>query len=219
MKISVEELTESNIRVSIGCGCSFANSVRRILLGEVQGTAIDFVEIRENRSVLADEILGNRLGLIPISCTRRLVSKNECDCDSYCEHCASKLHLRVRNTTGSVLPVTGKDVVSDGLGVTCFGSLIVKLAPGQSLDVDCVARRDSPQSHAKYSPVTAVTFDVVHKDPLSSDPAAGRKEWMGCSAVRMDIEVVEGGMKPEEVLLSALEIFKEKLIRVLEGIK
>ncbi len=45
---------------------SFANALRRIMLSEIPLTAIEDVFIKENNSALQDEILANRLGLIPV---------------------------------------------------------------------------------------------------------------------------------------------------------
>jgi len=50
----------------IGVDVSFANALRRIMISEVPTMAIEHVYIWNNTSVMHDEVLSHRLGLIPI---------------------------------------------------------------------------------------------------------------------------------------------------------
>ncbi len=50
----------------VGAEAPLANALRRILLSEVPTMAIERVLLYQNTSILQDEVLAHRLGLIPI---------------------------------------------------------------------------------------------------------------------------------------------------------
>ncbi|EXJ88297.1 DNA-directed RNA polymerase I and III subunit RPAC1 [Capronia coronata CBS 617.96] len=50
----------------VGVDASIANAFRRILIAEVPTLAIEKVYVQNNTSVIADEVLAHRLGLIPL---------------------------------------------------------------------------------------------------------------------------------------------------------
>lgn len=152
---------------------SFANSLRRVVLAEVPTMAIDLVEIEANTSVLPDEFLCHRLGLIP------LVSKNvddvvysrDCDCDQYCELCSVTLTLHARCTGDEIMKVYARDLVVDSLRANQFvgnpvitdpeglGTVICKLRKGQELRMKCIAKKGIAKEHAKWAPTAAVGFE------------------------------------------------------------
>lgn len=66
----------------IGCDTSFANALRRILLAEVPTVAIENVYMWNNTSIIHDEVLAHRLGLIPINVDARLFDPIEDGDDS-----------------------------------------------------------------------------------------------------------------------------------------
>ncbi|KAK4469114.1 hypothetical protein MN116_006699 [Schistosoma mekongi] len=51
----------------INLDCSFANAIRRILVSEVPSLAIERVYITQNTSIMPDEVMCHRLGLIPLA--------------------------------------------------------------------------------------------------------------------------------------------------------
>jgi len=55
----------------IGIDASIANAFRRILIAEVPTMAIENVAITNNTSIIQDEVLAHRLGLIPIKADPR----------------------------------------------------------------------------------------------------------------------------------------------------
>lgn len=238
MKIEVKEITSSNIKFTIHSNVSFANSLRRILLSEIPTLAIEIIEIKENRTVLADEMIAHRLGLIPITYTGKLISKNDCDCDGFCSRCSVTFKLQKFNNpelqgSNNIVSVTGQDLVAQppNNNAICHNSLILKLAPQQQIDVTCIAVLGTGISHAKHVPVTAVgfTYDTRNKtratklwieedvkkewDQINQHDDV---DWNDIDQVDMDVEVVEGMGDPKDILIKALEIYKKKMVGILE---
>mmetsp|Transcript_35 Transcript_35/g.35 ORF Transcript_35/g.35 Transcript_35/m.35 type:complete len:404 (+) Transcript_35:104-1315(+) len=56
----------------IGVDVSFANALRRIMIAEVPTVAIEHVYMWNNSSIVHDEVLAHRIGLVPINCDHRL---------------------------------------------------------------------------------------------------------------------------------------------------
>jgi DNA-directed RNA polymerase I and III subunit RPAC1 len=61
----------------IGVDASFANALRRILLADVPTIAIEHVYMWNNTSIVHDEVLAHRLGLVPLNVDARLFDEME----------------------------------------------------------------------------------------------------------------------------------------------
>ncbi|CAD7936093.1 unnamed protein product [Amoebophrya sp. A120] len=65
--VKITSVNDKTITFTLeGCDTSTANALRRILMAEIYTMAIDLVTIYENNSVLFDEFIAHRLGLIPL---------------------------------------------------------------------------------------------------------------------------------------------------------
>lgn len=72
-KVVVNKLTEDEMEFDmIGIDASLANAFRRILIAEVPTMAIEKVLVADNTSVIADEVLAHRLGMVPLKADPRL---------------------------------------------------------------------------------------------------------------------------------------------------
>ncbi|KAI8896875.1 DNA-directed RNA polymerase [Globomyces pollinis-pini] len=147
---------------------SIANSLRRTMISEVPTMAIDLVEFDENTSVLTDEFIAHRLGLIPLFSTdigTNIQYTRECTCQNYCTNCSVELTLDAR-CTEDTLSVTSHDLISAHnqikpvtYGEEDSGILIAKLRKGQQLTVRCVAKKGTAKEHAKWSPCAGIAFE------------------------------------------------------------
>eukprot|EP01083_Nonionella_stella_P092252 258189_1 len=170
---------------------SIANALRRIMIAEVPTMAFDFVSIKKNDSVLHDEFIAHRLGMIPLKSDNvdRFVYSRECSCVDGCADCSVKFQLKVQCSGESqnvyssdihnissndepgyhVTPVDFRDV---GLDRDQSKVLLVKLGKRQELDFDIVARKGFAKEHAKWSPVSVATYQCdpeINLDSLQMD--------------------------------------------------
>jgi DNA-directed RNA polymerase II subunit RPB3 len=83
---------------------SMANSLRRIMIAEVPTLTIDLVEFSENSTVLNDEYIAHRLGLIPLryqpvdtpkglDCSDVFTYHRDCVCHEHCARCSVEFDL------------------------------------------------------------------------------------------------------------------------------
>ncbi|KAL3648925.1 hypothetical protein CASFOL_005328 [Castilleja foliolosa] len=95
-RVEVIRLTEDDMEFDmIGIDAALANAFRRILLSELPTMAIENVLFANNTSVVQDEVLAHRLGLIPLKVDPRLFNyKSENDEPNEKNTIVFKLHSR-----------------------------------------------------------------------------------------------------------------------------
>ena len=68
MNVHIKEQTKDFLKFVItGTNHTFANTLRRIIIADVETWAIEDVQIEKNTTILPDEMIAHRLGLIPLS--------------------------------------------------------------------------------------------------------------------------------------------------------
>src|SRR5712692_2201334 len=145
---------------------AFANALRRIIMAEVPVMAIDDVMILENNSVMYDEILAHRLGLIPVTTDQTYNLPEDCTCKSElgCEKCRASFSLEVE-ASDPVEVVYSANLKPENPEVKPVSDKvpIVKLAQGQRIKLEAYARLGRGKVHAKWQPVSAATYSYDPK--------------------------------------------------------
>ena len=198
---SLEIIKQDNQQMSVklkGIPLQYANALRRVCLNGVPVFAIDTVDIIENSSVLADEGLAHRLGLIPIKTDlSRFNEPSKCDCDSEtgCSNCKVMLVLDSgdSDTTRTVLSneLSSED---DSIKPISDKIPIVQLAPGQRIKIECYARLGRGTDHAKWNSSNISTLTDTDKEGEST----------------LTVEST-GALKPEQIILSGIDEVNNKL--------
>ena len=209
MSILVDVLERTDERVVIkfnNISRQYINAIRRIAISEVPTLAVDDVVILENSSVMHDEAVAHRLGLIPLRTElHRFVMPQECDCQSTlgCSKCRVLLVLDSEAMEKTKIVTSGELLSEDELVKPVSKDIpIVVLAPSQKLKFEAYARLGVGKDHAKWQPTSA----AVVKDGADDNEA---------------ILIIEtnGALTAEETVDAALEKLNTKIKKFSEVLR
>ena len=163
MNISILNKNEDSMRFVVeGIDTPMANTLRRIILSEVPVMAIDDVAMIENSSVLHDEILTLRLGLIPLKTdldAYNLPEKCSCKSELGCHLCRTVLTLDIEAKDQPQTVYSGDMVPEDPHIAPVSGKIpLVKLAPGQRIRLEAYAKLGKGTVHAKWQPMSSCIY-------------------------------------------------------------
>ena len=198
---SLEVVKKDSQKISVklkGVPIQYANALRRICLNGVPIFAIDTVDIIENSSVLPDEGLAHRLGLIPITTDlSRFNEPSKCDCNSEsgCSNCKVMLVLDT-GESDVTRTVFSNELSSEDDSIKPISDKIsiVQLAPGQRVKIECYARLGRGTDHAKWNSANISTLIETNKKDES-------------------ILTVEstGALDPEQIILAGVDEVSNRL--------
>ncbi|OCF33497.1 DNA-directed RNA polymerase I and III subunit RPAC1 [Kwoniella heveanensis CBS 569] len=183
---SVQRLTPSTIEFDlVGVDASIANALRRVMIAEVPTIAIEEIYVWNNTSIMQDEVLCHRVGLVPLKvdprslkyrphsqphetdtivfdlsvrCDRRPnVDKTEKDPRK--KYYDSNVYTGMMNWAASgdqAKKYRGKEPRPVDPDI-----LLCKLRPGQQIDLHCFARKGVGADHAKFSPVATASYRLL----------------------------------------------------------
>lgn len=172
MEINILEKDDVHMRFTVqGADTPYMNALRRIALSEVPCMAIDEIVILENSSVLQDEMIAHRLGLVPLKTD--LDSYNlpeECPCKSEfgCNLCRVTLALDIEAKDGPRTVYSG-DLTSENPAIKPVSDKvpIMKLAKNQRIKLEAYARLGKGKNHAKWQAVSLCTYKYHPKIKIS----------------------------------------------------
>ena len=199
---SLDVISKDSEKIAIklkGVPLQYANALRRVCLNGVPVFAIDTVDIIQNTSVLPDEGLAHRLGLIPLKTDlKRFNEPSKCDCqsESGCSNCKVLLVLDSGEAEES-RAVLSSELSSEDETVkpTSDKIPIVQLAPGQQIKIECYARLGRGTEHAKWNSSNMAILTDTNKDDEK-------------------ILTVEstGALNPEQIVLEGVEEVSRRVV-------
>ena len=189
MSLSIISQSEQKVSVKLkGIPIQYANALRRICLNGVPIYAIDTVDFLSNSSVMADEGISHRLGLIPLKTELSDVQQNnESDKIMFTldsgetENTRTVLSGELKSQDNHVKPI------SDNIP-------IVTLAPGQRLKIEAYARLGRGTEHAKWNSANVATLTESDND-----------------GERILTVETTGSLEPQHIILSSVEELSRRL--------
>jgi DNA-directed RNA polymerase subunit D len=140
-------------------------------MSDVPAMAIDEVVIIENSSVIYDEVLAHRLGLIPLKTDLdNYVLPDICSCGSElgCNKCSVSFTLNAE-ASSSIRTVYSSELKSINPDITPASEKIplLKLSPGQRVKLEAYAKLGLGKNHVKWQPVSVSSYKYVPEIKIS----------------------------------------------------
>lgn len=171
----------------VGVDPSIANALRRILIAEVPTMAIEHVFYINNTSVISDEVLAHRLGLVPLQVDPELFDWKTGDdvptekntivfsLQARCRRMQSGLHNEYVRAShlkwlpnGSSMPSETKcrfggnqqSILPHGAALVEPHIQLARLGPGQEIQLEAHCIKGRGAEHAKWSPVATAWYKL-----------------------------------------------------------
>ena len=149
--LRVTECSDEEMRFDLSnTTVGVANALRRTMIADVTSLAIETVEFQKNSSVLTDEYIAHRLGLVPLTSPN---NENE-----------AAFSLDVTCTDEKLSVTTGMLASHDAPRPAHDDIIIVKLRRNQSLKLTAKAARSNGKDHAKWTPVCTASYTIEEGD-------------------------------------------------------
>ena len=189
MSFNIISQNEEKVSVKLkGIPLQYANALRRICLNGVPIYAIETLDILSNTSILADEGIAHRLGLIPLKTELSAVQQDN-ESDKIMLTLDSGIATETRTVLSGELKSQDNTVkpISDKIP-------IVTLAPGQDLKFEAHARLGRGTEHAKWNSANISTLTESDNDDE-----------------RILTVETTGALEPQHIVLSSVEELSKRL--------
>ena len=183
LKLKVRKYDDMFMEFEVeGISCSIANALRRVMIAEVPTMAIEHVFIVNNTSIIQDEVLAHRLGMIPLRVDpRQFEFKKKADPKTDRNTVVMKMDVTCQGdgkvfsdslvwlSTGSEMPEdTGltdfegdqSSWIGEPVGVVHDDILVAKLRSKQCIKLECHCVKGVGEEHAKWSPVATAWYKL-----------------------------------------------------------
>ena len=182
--IEIKSKTKEELVFDItGVDATIVNTLRRIMIAEIPTMAIETVIINQNTSIIPDEVLAHRLGLIPILADANDFEEKKEDDDFTEKNCLKfKLNVKCEKVGNKIIneQIFSKDLIFEpignqknkfydeknkkyNVGLVHDDIYLNKLTPGMEIDLICYCVKGIGRVHAKWSPVCTAYYKLINK--------------------------------------------------------
>lgn len=240
-QVGIVSLDEMNMEFDmIGLNPAIANAIRRILLAEVPSMAPDRVYLYNNTSIIQDEVLAHRIGLVPFKIDPRMFEYRDKDSDGSPEDTV-EFELKIKCTKN---PHASKDaatpdelyrnhvVYTKHLKWIPLGSqaelftdnpprpvhddiILAKLRPGHEIDLKLHCTKGTGKDHAKFSPVATASYRLLPRITLLREVEGERAERLKGSFSEgvIELEETDDGRKVAKVANARIDTCSRNVFR------
>ncbi len=206
MEIRLLEQNKDKTKASIlikGATPAVINTLRRAIVGLVPTMAIEDVEFKKNTSVVYDEIVAHRLGLLPLTTDLKsyeLPSKCKCNGEG-CARCTVQLTLKAK---GSKTVYASELKSKDPSVVPVYEKMpIVKLIEGQEIEFMATAVLGQGKEHAKWCPGIAY---YKHRPVIKINSSIKNPEAVVESCPKKIYEMKSGKIQVNKDLINSCDL-------------
>ncbi|KAG0671384.1 DNA-directed RNA polymerase core subunit rpc40 [Kluyveromyces marxianus] len=211
--VRIESLDDREVNFDlVGVDTSIANAFRRIMISEVPSVAPEYVYFFNNTSVLQDEVLAHRIGLVPLKVDPDMLSWIDSslpESERFTDENTIVMSLNVKCTRNPDAPPNCEDprilyrnahiyardlkFEPQGKQVEQFAKcpvvaadpdiLLAKLRPGQEISLRAHCILGIGSDHAKFSPVATASYRLLPQiDILDEIRGEDAKKFVKCFA-------------------------------------
>ncbi|KAI9282772.1 DNA-directed RNA polymerase [Sporodiniella umbellata] len=240
LQVKIQRLSKHSVEFDlIGVDASIANAFRRIMIAEVPTMAIEKVYVMNNTSIIQDEVVAHRLGLIPILADPKefdflTEDAGPTDLNTLVFKLKKKCELNPDASKDETDPnkkyinnyVYSKDLVWEPKGnqeekfADCpprpvhDDIVIAKLRPGQEVEMELHCQKGVGREHAKWSPVATASYrllpEITILEPITGQDA---EEFKNCFVEGVVDVVSVNGVKTAKVVNPRKDTVSREVLR------
>ncbi|KAJ7595916.1 DNA-directed RNA polymerase [Mycena floridula] len=217
LKVKVQRISNRSIEFDlIGVDASIANAFRRIMIAEVPTICIENVYMFQNTTVIHDEVLAQRIGMVPLNVDPAEMTMKQSPDEQATDRNTMVFNVKLecsRNPKapkGSTNPselYINDELLSSHIIFQPSGSqadvfagntprptnpniVLAKLRPGQEVDMQLHAVKGVGKDHAKFSPVATASYrllpHIIIKKPIPPHLAVKFQKCFSPGVIKVD---------------------------------